>query len=295
MKRKGFTMIELMLAMGFLATLLITIALLVNMIAGIYQKGLSLRAVNATGRQLVDELSRVVGGSPISSGINPVDLNGNGILNDDDIAASLRTYFVSNTETPMGGDQLNGAFCTGSYSYIWNTRPSYILWRDDDDASLVLQLRYEADPDDQPGVLTTEVHKMARVRDVNRSVCSTIAGDPADPGGNPPITSGPITVSGKPISLISDDEADLVLYDFTVFPATQHTITKQTFYSATFILGTVRGGININSNGNYCNENDSPLLGASGLLTDFNYCAVNKFNFAMRATGYTQGEDPYGQ
>jgi len=294
MSRKGFTMIELVLAMGFLATLLITIALLVNMITGIYQKGLSLRAVNATGRQLVDEFSRAVGSSPLATGINPIDRGGDGRIDDDDIAASLRIYFTSNpkpTAMNPNPDQTHGAFCTGMYSYIWNTQPSYEAWLTGDDSN-VLQLRWQPDP--LVDAWETAVYKLARVPDSTRSVCSTIAGDPDVTPAIPGIDHGDtITVPGIPVSLISDDETNLILYDFTVFPATQHTITKQTFYSATFILGTMRGGISIMSAGNYCNANDGALLGASGLITDFNYCAVNKFNFAMRATG--EGGDPYGR
>jgi len=309
MSRKGFTMIELILAMGFLATLLITIALIVNMIAGIYQKGLALRAINATGRQLIDEMSRVVGGSTIVPDINPRDggcddlPDTNGVIDEHEIACALQRYFVSNDSFNR---QLNGVFCTGSYSYIWNTQPSYSKWRDPgervvsgdtdfdawlevaDPADNVLQLRHETSPDNW----VTVVHKMARVRDADRSACSTVAGS----AGNGAI----ITVSGTPTEMIGDDSDDLALYDLTVFPATQHGITRQTFYSATFILGTMRGGIDILSTGDYCDvegrdidvDDGGPTV---GLVTDFNYCAVNKFNFAMRATGQTEGEDQYGE
>jgi hypothetical protein len=280
--RKGFTMIELILAMGFLATLLITIALLVNMITGVYQKGLSLRAVNAAGKQLVDELSRTVGGSPIVKDINPEDANNDGKIGNTELAAALNKYFYTNPQNGAGSQQ-NGVFCTGSSSYIWNTQPTYSAWRENNNAVLsgALQIMYQ-NPDSS--WTSPAVYKMARVSDSERKVCAdALAGEIV------------LRVSGAPVELINADEADLILYDFSVFPATQNTITGQTFYSATFILGTMVGGVNILDSGNFCNENDNPLMGTSGLVSDFNYCAVNKFNFAMRATGFTEGEDQYGE
>lgn len=272
--RKGFTIIELVLAMGFLTTILVTIAILLIQIMSIYQKGLSLRAVNTMGQQLIDELTRTVGGSPIVSDINPVP-NDSGIVNEQALATALRRYYVSNTIVEDGRQkQINGVFCTGSYSYIWNTP--------------------ESDPTNSasPNVLTLQygetgerkIYKMARVVDNTRRICQEAQGD--SPASNFIINA----TDPEPIELINTDEADLYLYDFTVFPATQNTITGQTFYSANFILGTMRGGINIMSNGDYCED-----LASQEMVSDFSYCAVNKFNFAMRATGYTEGEDQYGE
>ena len=272
--RKGFTIIELVLAMGFLTTILVTIAILLIQIMSIYQKGLSLRAVNTMGQQLIDELSRTVGGSPIVPNINPVP-NDSGIVNEQSLATALRRYYVSNTIVEDGRQkQINGVFCTGSYSYIWNTP--------------------ESDPTNSasPNVLTLQygetgerkIYKMARVVDNTRRICQEAQGD--SPASNFIISA----TDPEPIELINTDEADLYLYDFTVFPATQNTITGQTFYSANFILGTMRGGINIMSNGDYCED-----LASQEMVSDFSYCAVNKFNFAMRATGYTEGEDQYGE
>lgn len=272
--RKGFTIIELVLAMGFLTTILVTIAILLIQIMSIYQKGLSLRAVNTMGQQLIDELTRTVGGSPIVPNINPVP-NDSGIVNEQALATALRRYYVSNTIVEDGRQkQINGVFCTGSYSYIWNTP--------------------ESDPTNSasPNVLTLQygetgerkIYKMARVVDNTRRICQEAQGD--SPTSNFIIS----TTDPEPIELINTDEADLYLYDFTVFPATQNTITGQTFYSANFILGTMRGGINIMSNGDYCED-----LASQEMVSDFSYCAVNKFNFAMRATGYTEGEDQYGE
>lgn len=293
--RKGFTIIELMLAMGFLGTLLVTIAILVNMITGIYQKGLSLRAVNANGKQIIDDLSRIVSGSPISQEtLNVVDKNNDSIIQEDEVATALRKYYISNTTRVDGKElQLNGVFCTGAFSYIWNTQLAYEPWENSKDNSRTFQLTGDTTnplwPKDASGAaINPYIPKLARVPDTNRTVCTEAS------------SKGPsatFEIAGAPVELINSDEANLVLYDFTVFPATQNTITGQTFYSATFILATMRGGVDITSNGDYCNVSSSnaSVQSLTGLSHDFNYCAVNKFNFAMRATGLTEGESPFGE
>ncbi len=232
--RKGFTIIELLLSMGFLATLMITIALLITLITGIYQKGLSLRAVNSNGRQIVDEITRTVGGSPIVDDINPQDTNGDGEIGREEIARTLRGYFFTNVHRVPADDELgvfdtevqeNGVFCTGAYSYIWNTEPSYALWRDPATrmSANVLSISHPVN-----GANVTDVYKLARIPDNSRSVCRDAFNDNR--------TEYESLV--EPIELINSDEADLILYDFSVFPATQNTLTGQTFYSASFILAT---------------------------------------------------------
>jgi hypothetical protein len=51
-KAAGFTLVELSLAMAFIAVLLLAIALLTTQIGSIYNKGLTLRAVNQAGQLL---------------------------------------------------------------------------------------------------------------------------------------------------------------------------------------------------------------------------------------------------
>ena len=80
--------------------------------------------------------------------------------------------------------------------------------------------------------------------------------------------------------LLDKTDDRLVLYDFVIFPPTQHAVTLHSFYSGTFILGTERGSIDSTGIGEFCKAPPS-----DGLSTDFTYCAINKFNFAARSTG----------
>lgn len=87
----GFTIIELMLAMTYVALLLLAIAMTTMQISRIYNKGVTLKSVNQVGRDLSDELQRTIASAP------PFDTS---------------TRYVSQT----GG----GRLCLGNYSYAWN-------------------------------------------------------------------------------------------------------------------------------------------------------------------------------
>ena len=82
----------------------------------------------------------------------------------------------------------------------------------------------------------------------------------------------------EPVELISTKNGGLALYDLTIFRPTQDKVSNRLLYSASMILATVSGGVDILTDIDHCTVPDN-------FHSDFNYCAVNKFNFAMRATG----------
>ncbi len=88
---EGFTLIELMLAMIFVSVLLLAIAFTIIQIGAIYTRGMTLKEVNQTSRDISDDLRRTVAGSE---------------------AFSLTTDYVTNSA--------GGRLCTGTYSYVWN-------------------------------------------------------------------------------------------------------------------------------------------------------------------------------
>lgn len=93
MKRsiRGFTLVELNLAMVFVAILVVGVAATTISVTKINQRGIMLKTINQTGREVVDQLRR-------------------------DIAAARtdQVQFVS----PVGGV---GRLCLGSVSYVFNT------------------------------------------------------------------------------------------------------------------------------------------------------------------------------
>jgi hypothetical protein len=87
-------------------------------------------------------------------------------------------------------------------------------------------------------------------------------------------------VSEPPVDLIlKDSDNDLAIYDLSVANPAESGTQENVFYSVSFILGTLEGGINITATGRSC-----------AVPTDyanefFNYCAINNFNFAVQANG----------
>ena len=98
---KGFTLVEMMLAMAFVSVLLVAIALTVIQIGKMYNKGVTLKEVNQAGSTISQDMRRVVAAAtPLSvEGADATDFK-------------LMKY--------SDGQVAGGRFCTGSYSYIWN-------------------------------------------------------------------------------------------------------------------------------------------------------------------------------
>lgn len=90
-RTQGFTIIELVLAMTFISVLLLAIALTIMQIAVIYNKGMTLKEVNQTGRALGSEFTR-------------------------NLSSSDAFTLSSNLKTTTAG----GRLCLGQYSYVWN-------------------------------------------------------------------------------------------------------------------------------------------------------------------------------
>lgn len=93
--KRGFTLIELMLAMSFVAVLLIAIAMTVMQIGAIYNRGLTIKDTNQAGRSLASELKRSIA--------NNTPFN---------ISTGAGSRYIK--------QNWGGRLCTGEYSYIWN-------------------------------------------------------------------------------------------------------------------------------------------------------------------------------
>jgi type II secretory pathway pseudopilin PulG len=90
-RSSGFTLVELMLSMAFLAMLLLAIAYLVLQISSIYNKGLTLKSVNETGQLVTSDIQRTLNTA------NPLAVR-------------------DAKDSPVTG----GRVCVGSYVYAWN-------------------------------------------------------------------------------------------------------------------------------------------------------------------------------
>lgn len=90
----GFTLVELMLAMVFISILLISITLLVLQISNIYNRGITLREVDTTGRSIAEQFRR--------------DL------------AQQASFGIGSSNYLVDVGTGSGRLCTGRYSYVWN-------------------------------------------------------------------------------------------------------------------------------------------------------------------------------
>lgn len=335
--KKAFTIIEFMLAMSFLGLLLVAIASLSVRVLQIYQKGLVIKAVNETGKAIIDDMSNAISSSSIRNDMNPV-INASGKeVELKDVLNKRSEYFKpfydsSNTETKV---QRSGIFCTPSYAFIWNTAPTikedreilknssalrnnnyykgatglrllnnyfYDNYNNNTqfakDAIAVLVIDSEGTPK------SLEIPKFARIPNSD-DYCKT--NDDLLTPGKPytfsnkgelsfsrttPVNGGSVEAKGIVVKeddfaeLINQDvdDNDLAIYDLVVQPAYQSNTTLHTLYNISFIVGTVNGGININSSGDYCTGSETGDADEF-TMSGFEYCALNRFDFAAIQTG----------
>ncbi len=293
----GFTIIEVTLVTAFMAMLLIAIALILTSMISIYQKGMTLKAINSTGRNLISELTNSINSAPsidTTSLCNTLTDNPDACIDDGAfkfIYQSIEDYEVDAVTGRGSQVQYGGVFCTGDYSYVWNTKYGIA-----NDRRITVTYRGGSTAD----------FKIARFRDRTYRACSTNVGSSYSTNlglANRTInvtqyTNGtPLEISDFTTDFLEDtvDESDvnLTLYELTIFPVSQDAITLRGFFSGTFILGTERGNAAIMRSGDYCDvtntSEDGSLGEGSGNLQDlgseFNYCGINKFNFAARTAG----------
>lgn len=129
----GFTLIELMLAMSFVAVLLISVAMLTIQISHLYARGLTMKEINQVGSQVANDL-RVTVAAAYTEGVNIKQEN--------------------------GGNSGRKILCTGKYSYVMND-PQKIEDADNGHPASEL-IKYSND----------SIVRLAKVRDESGSLCA---------------------------------------------------------------------------------------------------------------------------
>lgn len=102
-KASGFTIIELMLAVTALSVLLLAIAMLSLQVGAIYQRGMTLRSMNQSARELSDVMRR-----------DFLQAKSSDIFKQ----PSGQNAYVT---VSSGGVVYGGRICLGNESYVWNT------------------------------------------------------------------------------------------------------------------------------------------------------------------------------
>jgi len=289
--KKGFTMVELSLSIAFLSILSITIVLIITNAVSAYHRGLTLNDVNSVGMDLVNDMRGTIQNSPGTSATSlcATAYTGNEGARDACLGdhASKFTSIVHYEMIKIGNDDdynkapIYGAFCTGKYSYIWNS--GYAFWTsgvkfEDESAAHRASLSLQGAPED---------FKLLKVRDESRSICVNAVKDASENGygKNAEVNNNysfRLTSSegnDPPVDLLAA-KRNLAIYDLTV-PVPADNSHGALFYSVSFILGTMQGGINVMAAGDYC----ATPGGYNSSLENLDYCAINKFNFTAQATG----------
>jgi|GEM_PF-3272619 len=303
--RKGFTIVETMLAMVFVGTLMIAIATLIINVSETYSKEITVKNVNETARNIIDDLKRSISASPTFGGVTVegnvyneagargcMSING-GFLQEGDSRFPGECEVDYNATSYYRHDYRR--FCTGLVSYIWNVHSSIIAeqgvsagnsnWISPDGITNTNINRWEGD-------VNREV-RLVKVRDLGREYCA-VNTDAAGVVTGPRIEHIRLADSETAVELIIPSEEDLILYNFTMFRLREgeniNRTTGQVFYSGSFVLGTMRG-VELTGPG----LSLVPQCIAPGAVNSSNpnsiqeyYCSVNKFNFAQRAMGASQ-------
>lgn len=307
-RRQGFTMVELSLSLAFIAVLSITVVLIITNAVSSYRRGLTLNQVNTVGMDLVDDLRAAVQNAPtqvVESACASIYLSGSS--GENECIKDQAHSFVSVTRRSRvitGGETISdvpvfGAFCTGTYSYIWNS--GYYFndqdYKVQDVGKAKIVYRY-IDKESGGTVKTVEKRdfKLLKIEDDERAVCVSEAlnkrevmasnasylVDGAAMRADFDITKFHV-LEQEPVDLLGgkDSSNNLALYDLYAPKPAISTDNNDSFYAVSFILGTIQGGVNIKASGNYC----ATPGGKRSSAENFDYCAINKFNFAAQANG----------
>lgn len=307
--------------MVFIGILSVSVVLIINNTVAAYRRGMTLNHINTVGMDMVDELRAAVQNASSRSISADCEIyyrdnqkaltacRNDGGYKFVTVAKNFDQVEIGNdSKTTLTDIPAWGAFCTGTYSYIWNsgyfinTSDTNRVVRGADKATLTYKykgtvktiygstkdgLAYSNDEGISP-------FRILKVYDDRRAVCvSTVrpysggryndeysSATVASFGGNFNISEGYPELNEEPVELILADEySDLVVYDLAVQRPVESSTQKNSFYAVSFILGTIRGGIDITAKGKSCETPENYVDG------NFDYCAINKFNFAVQASG----------
>ncbi len=315
MTKQGFTLVELSFSLIFVGVLSLIIALIINDTIVTYRRGLTLNQVNTVGMDLVDDIRAAFQNSTAKSVASDCESIFSDSTSQNRCKAKKGKNLVSVTysaKVRIGNVQTTdpvpvfGAICTGNYSYVWNSgyffnsqhyevlggaKPARLGYRDKD-GSIKYEGTHNADT----------AFKLIKIKDRKRAVCTYSSLNLSDSYSTPNElenavrnpTYGPIpnsqitfytspteTINEPPVRLLTNDENStaLALYDLEVFAPFESDATKGMFYSASFVLGTIDGAVNIDRSGDFCATPDDYENAKN------DYCSINKFNFSVQTTG----------
>lgn len=312
--KQGFTIIEVSIAMAFIAVLLIVIALIISGIMTTFQKGVTLKSVNNVGRNLISEFTNAINLAPSIDSTSLCNVYTEESHSSECISNNAYKYIfkeragqAADTATGVSseGIQYFGLLCTGKYTYAWNTYYGI-------KAGQYLKLKYQTSTSGpeitipSPSASEKDIFRLIRFEDTTYNACTQfVSSTYQDQSTFTSTTQAAPTIdmtklaNGVPLAMptpqegfleSSESDINLDLYEFVIFPISQDVVTLRSFFSGTFILATNNGDVNIMRTGDYCDPHsagfdDGKTSSTLNLGSGFNYCGINKFNFAARTAG----------
>ena len=308
--KEGFTLIELSLAIAFISVLLITVTVITSEIIQIYRKGYTINAVNRSGRDIIDEFQSSIIQSPPPSIASFCEEQYSGKDDMKNICKSVNRGFYSIYQqfytgvkvTTVSDDEnfkqvpTGGIFCSGKYTYIWNT--GYLYNKNNDYEfqgngkqedlrnAHKLVVKYYLQGSSNQKTAQPEDFRLLKIEDPSGAICTSTLEDHypstsvlSGPGGTTNYTiEVPFTLLEDPVELLYENDSDLALYDLVVFEPARVAAAERVLFSGSFILGTANSGVDIMSTNEFCKTPDY-------FSSDFSYCAINKFNFTVQTSG----------
>lgn len=285
---KGFTLIELSLSMVFISLLSLAVVLIIMNTVSSYRRGLTMNQVNSAGQEIIDDIRVAIQNSSSTSiksqcGAAYEDENDRKKCENDN--GSYLVSVARSQEIKITGDSsmtvpVFGAICTGKYSYIWNSGYSFSSSQDVKAADGGSITKASLKITDE-----TEIHdfRLLKVSDYKRVICAqNIKSYPANSGQTITLEkvfeiSRDVLGNEDPVDLIGG-ESNLAVYDLNMLAPAESNDGSNLFYSGSMILGTIRGGPDIRAENSSCKSPDKAI-------SDLDYCAINKFKFAVQANG----------
>ena len=315
--RGGFTLIEMALSLVFIGILSVMIVVLIQNTTASYRRGLILNQLNTVGMDLIDDIRSSVQMASTDSLYKLCQRlyggDGGECAEDKGNSFSTVTKYGKVVADGVTIDKVPvyGAFCTGYYTYIWNSgyfeagqfgqnrkvykyntnqeiSPIYLVKAGDSNNIIAKDFRMLKIYDKERTICRNVNNRFGSgYRKVNTPDFNTYNGTIPDnyfeiDGAMLPGGSDLLEDKNKEggVELLKNSVNDLVIYDFYMTRPAMSETRQNLFFAGSFILGTRRGGINIMVSGNSC----KPPSDNTG-YSDLEYCAINKFNFAVQAGG----------
>lgn len=273
-KQQGFTIIEITIAMAFIATLLISVMLVGMQLISLYNKGLTIKDVNTVARHTVRDMQDSVAAS--KSSIKLVDDSGGYSTNLANASSKGLHYFNSSS---------GGRLCTGSFTYIWNYQAAFNGYNPGAPAGINGDTQFIRD-----GAVFKPI-RFVKVSDERRDLCSYK--DSGADGEQNKGTRIPDSYTSKLQDVFGEGDRNLVLYTFEITSpeslvfttdnqheaASVNTNMYSSFYTFSLTVGSSLFPEDVTTTNECAPPPDSKD-------TYVEYCAINQLDFVARTGQY---------